>query len=68
MLRLMLPEPIMLTPEVDGERRGYRFRARVHVGGLISGVIDPTSVAYPAGPDATLDVGRIDLEGWLDAA
>jgi hypothetical protein len=49
LLRLMLPDPIIFTPDASGERRGYRFRARVHVGRLISGVIDPTSVASPAG-------------------
>jgi hypothetical protein len=64
----MLPEPIIFTPDAAGERRGYRYRARVHVGRLISGVIDPASVASPAGPDAMLDVGRIEFEGWLDAA
>jgi hypothetical protein len=49
LLRLMLPEPIIFTPDADGERRGYRFRARVHVGRLISGVVDPTSVASRVG-------------------
>jgi hypothetical protein len=49
LLRLMLPEPIIFTPDVDGDRRGYRYGARVHVGRLLSGVIDPTSVASPAG-------------------
>jgi hypothetical protein len=29
--RFMLSEPIMLTPEVDGELHGYRYRACVHV-------------------------------------
>jgi hypothetical protein len=64
----MLPKPIIVTPNADGEPRGYRFRARVHVGRLISGVVDPTSVASPAGLDAMLDVSRIELQGWLDAA
>ena len=50
LLRLMLPDPIIFTPDALGERRGYRFRARVHVGRLISGVVDPTSVASPTIP------------------
>ena len=49
LLRLMLPEPIIFTPDVAGERRGHRYGARAHVGGLLSGVIDPTSVAFRVG-------------------
>jgi site-specific DNA recombinase len=64
LLRLMLPEPIIFTPDVAGERRGYRFRARVHVGRLLSGVIDPTSVASPGGRDDVYDVPAV---AWFAA-
>ena len=33
---------------------------------LTDGIVD--LVASPAGPDAMLDVGAVDLQGWLDAA
>jgi hypothetical protein len=63
-LRLLLPKSIMFTPRLEGERRGYEFRAKVAIGFLVSGVLDPTSVAFPDGGDEMHDV---KVEGWFAA-
>jgi site-specific DNA recombinase len=51
-LRLPLPEPIVFTPRLEGARRGYEYRGKVAIGRLIAGVLDPRSVASPAGVDS----------------
>ena len=65
LLREVLAAPLVFTPTPTG----YHFRARTQIAEVVSGAVGGAhKVASPAGPDATLDVGRIDLEGWLDAA
>jgi hypothetical protein len=65
LLREVLTGPLMFTPKPEG----YHFRGKVATGELIAGAIEGAhKLASPAGLDAMLDVGAVDVEGWLEAA